>query len=171
MVETATPEFSQAWQLYEEAFPPEEQRSFAQQQSLLANAAYQFFIIRHQEEFAGLLGVWQLPESTFLEHFAVVTTLRGKGIGAGALQLLVKEKRQPIVLEVEPPLTEIAKRRISFYERLGFHLNDFEYRQPPYAAAKPWVKLQLMTYPEKVVTPDLEMIKAQLYKQVYGQAV
>jgi GNAT superfamily N-acetyltransferase len=95
---TATPEFSRAWPLYEEAFPVEERRSLLQQKELLTNPAYRFLAILYQEEFAGLLGIWQLSGSTFLEHFAVKPVLRGKGIGKESLETLVKGSRRPVVL-------------------------------------------------------------------------
>ncbi|WP_210466108.1 GNAT family N-acetyltransferase [Rufibacter roseolus] len=168
---TATPGFSQAWQLYEEAFPLEERRTLAQQTELLSNPAYQFLSILDQEKFAGFFGVWQLPEFTFLEHFAVLPSLRGKGTGAQALTGLLDIILQPMVLEVEPPHSEIAQRRIRFYERLGFHLNDFEYRQPPYVAGMPWVPLLLMSYPTVLALEEIEKVKIQLYRYVYQQAV
>ncbi|WP_246853498.1 GNAT family N-acetyltransferase [Rufibacter aurantiacus] len=168
---TATPGFSQAWQLYEEAFPLEERRTLAQQTELLSNPAYRFLSITDQEEFAGFFGVWQLPEFTFLEHFAVLPSLRGKGTGARALTVLLETLLQPLVLEVETPHSEIAQRRIRFYERLGFRLNDFEYRQPPYVARMPWVPLLLMSYPSLLASAEIEKVKVQLYRYVYQQAV
>ena len=39
----------------------------------------------------------------------------------------------PVVLEVEMPTDEMSKRRIGFYERLGFELDNQVYHQPPYA--------------------------------------
>ena len=35
-----------------------------------------------------------------------------------------------VFLEVEEPGTDLARRRIGFYERAGFCLNDFDYIQP-----------------------------------------
>ncbi len=143
----------------------------AQQQKLLENPAYQFLFISSEGVFRGFFGIWHLTGFTFLEHFAVAPAVRGEGIGRKALEAVVKATPLPFILEAEPPLTEVAKRRISFYERAGFWVNDFEYRQPPYGAEKPWVKLLLLSYPHVLGMPGLEEIKTQLYRQVYQQAV
>nr|WP_165864884.1 GNAT family N-acetyltransferase [Rufibacter latericius] len=155
--------------MYEEAFPVEERRSLHQQRNLLGNPAYQFASILYLDEFAGLFGIWHLPGVTFLEHFAILPNLRGKGVGQEALQHLIKKSSPISILEVEPPLTDTAKRRISFYERAGFHLNPFEYWQPPYEENKPWVKLQLMSSPNFLKANEFEAMKGQLYKSVYLQ--
>ncbi|KAA3436655.1 GNAT family N-acetyltransferase [Rufibacter hautae] len=168
---TATPGFSQAWQWYEEAFPPEERRTLEQQTQLFTDSAYRFLAIMDQEEFAGFFGIWQLSGFTFLEHFAVVPSHRGKGTGSKALAILLETIPPPVLLEVEPPHSEIAQRRIRFYERLGFLLNDFEYRQPPYVAGMHWVPLLLMSYPSALDPSELEKVKGQLYNFVYQQAV
>ncbi|MBR7146301.1 MAG: GNAT family N-acetyltransferase, partial [Oscillospiraceae bacterium] len=52
--------------------------------------------------------------------FAVREDCRGSGIGSELLDELIGTLPHPICLEVEPPETEIAKRRIAFYERNGF---------------------------------------------------
>ncbi|WP_205499707.1 GNAT family N-acetyltransferase [Rufibacter psychrotolerans] len=168
ILSTATPEFALAWQLYEEAFPPEERRSLVQQTSLLTNPRYQLFALEHQHAFAGLLCLWQLPGFTFLEHFAVLQHLRGQGVGAAVLQAFLTSSEEPVILETEPPTTQIAARRIRFYERAGFHLNQFDYWQPPYSPQKPWVELRLMSYPRALEAGVLEKVKRQVYQHVYG---
>lgn len=167
MTDSATPGFAQAWQLYEEAFPEAERRSPEQQQALLGEPQYCFLSLLDNTTFKGLLGVWQLPGFCFIEHFAVVPGLRGQGIGSQALRQFMQSSATPMVLEVEPPQTESNRRRIKFYERLGFCLNGFDYRQPPYAQDKPWVPLLLMSYPEKLSTTTFQKVKEQLYRNVY----
>ena len=44
---------------------------------------------------------------------------------------LISSTEKPIILEVERPVSQDAVRRIDFYESLGFHLNVFDYIQPP----------------------------------------
>lgn len=47
------------------------------------------------------------------------------------LLFLRREAKKVILFEVEDPDTELAQRRIGFYERMGFHLSPFEYVQSP----------------------------------------
>ncbi len=82
---------------------------------------------------------------------------------------LLEISKQPMILEVEPPFTQEAQRRINFYERLGFHLNDFEYWQPPYEEEKPWVRLQLMSSLRPLTSSEFKSVRNQLYASVYNK--
>ncbi|GAA4303221.1 GNAT family N-acetyltransferase [Nibribacter koreensis] len=164
---TATPGFAQAWQLYEEAFPVEERRSKNQHVELLQQPAYAFKAVFQEEVFVGLLGVWSFAEFTFLEHFAVSSQLRGRGLGKAAMALLQQSSPVPIILEVESPTTPVAQRRVSFYQQLGFSLNPFPYQQPPYGPGKPWVALQVMSFPAPLTTEEFSQISARVYQTVY----
>lgn len=72
-----------------------------------------------------------------------------------------------MVLEVEPPVTEQAIRRIKFYERLGYQTFPDAYYQPAYHEGYPPLELRLM---QKGLTPGETFlsIKNQLYKYVYN---
>ena len=72
-----------------------------------------------------------------------------------------------ICLEVELPETEKAKRRIAFYERNGFFLNNYEYEQPAYSADKKAVPLLIMTYNKPVSYERFKEIRKELYLHVY----
>ena len=50
----------------------------------------------------------------YVEYLAVDPDIRGGGIGARILSQLRDGVRKPVVLEVEPPFNELAKRRIQF---------------------------------------------------------
>ncbi|AMM52909.1 hypothetical protein TH61_11845 [Rufibacter sp. DG15C] len=163
----ATPEFAQAWQLYEEAFPAEERRSSHQQLELFQIPEYAFKIVLQEEELIGLLGIWSLAEFSFLEHFAIGQHLRGRGLGKAIINFLKESHLSPIILEVEPPTTTLSQCRISFYQQLGFCLNSFPYQQPPYSSDKPWVPLQLMSFPASLSQEAFTQIRSRLYQTVY----
>lgn len=58
--------------------------------------------------------------------------MRNKKIGQQILDW-VKEQLQGVrLLEVEPAETEMATRRIHYYERNGYRILDRNYLQPPY---------------------------------------
>ncbi|MGV3538310.1 MAG: GNAT family N-acetyltransferase [Rufibacter sp.] len=168
ITDPATPEFSWAWQLYVEAFPAEERRDYAQQLTLLQEKKYAFSAVYHAGVLAGIVGSWNVGKFTYLEHFAVAPEGRGLGLGTEILRKFVESSALPIVLEVEPPLTEMSKRRIAFYEKAGFLTNTIAYQQPPYGQGKPWVPLLLMSFPELLADDTFENVKEALYAEVYN---
>jgi hypothetical protein len=153
--------------IYEEAFPPDEQREWLQIIDLLSNPSFNFFGIFDRERIIGLLSVWNLDEFHFVEHFAIQDTDRGQGFGNQVIQLLQCRISTPLILEVEEPLTEMAQKRVAFYKRLNFHLCDLEYYQPPYSISKIRVKMLLMSFPEKLFQDSLLQVKARIYDSVY----
>lgn len=151
-------------QLYEEAFPLEERRPWDWQLSLIAAGKIRVLRIMREELFAGFVFYWKLPAFSFIEHFAIHANARGGGAGAQVMQLLEK-RLETIVLEVEPPATEQAIRRIKFYERLGYHTFSETYQQPSYYPELPPLTLCLMH--KKLADEDFSYVRDQLYKYVY----
>lgn len=115
------------------------------------------FIIGYQEE-----------QYLFLEYFAVRADLRQHGIGSQFLKTLInQESHQNIYLEVELPETEIAKRRIGFYQRQGFLLNTCDYKMPTLDNGYGGCPLYVMSYPNTIKPEDFPNIKESFYKKIY----
>ncbi len=76
-------------------------------------------------------------------------------------------RKDPVVLEVEMPTDALSKRRIGFYERLGFVLDHHTYFQPPYRSGEAFLEMRLMTYGELNLERSFERLKAILYQNVY----
>ena len=74
----------------------------------------------------------------------------------------------PVVLEVEMPTEEMSKRRIGFYERLGYVLDDHVYFQPPYRQGEPLLEMRLMTYGAIDLKQSFEEVKNCIHRYVYG---
>ncbi|MNY54601.1 hypothetical protein D3C86_1904940 [compost metagenome] len=72
-----------------------------------------------------------------------------------------------MLLEVEPPAGELEQRRIGFYERLGFHLNPYDYVQPPLRTGQPDLPLRIMTYPRPIRKSEFQLYREILYTEVY----
>ena len=68
---------------------------------------------------------------------------------------------------MEPPETEPAVRRIGFYRRCGFFLNEYPYLQPPLAPGRSTLPLLVMTTGGPVSRPQFEQIRDVLYARVY----
>ena len=164
--------FQAVWNVYINSFPADEKRTLAQQKKLFRKKEYSLFRVLERRKFLGFLSTWNLNSFLFIEHFAVKKELRRRGIGTKTLQdfiLQQKTKDRKIILEAERPNTNFAaKKRIVFYERLGFKLCSENYMQPPYFIKKKPVPLFLMQHGKKISSDEFIDIREKLYRIVYG---
>lgn len=163
-------ELSRVKRLYMNSFPESERRPWDDLVSRASDpgARLNLAVISHKNHFAGMLTWWRLGDGLrYVEHFAVEPSLRGSGIGAGAITDFVAMEKTPVILEVEPAdLDEMARRRIRFYSRCGFVAHPgFSYVQPPYSEGLPAVDLMLMTAGRSVYLSDAA---ARIHQMVYG---
>ncbi len=156
ITDAASDDFEFCWELYQDSFPEDERRAREYQVETLGSESYRFEVILKDNEPIGLLGWWDLPDFRYIEHFATSPSVRGEGCGSELLKQFIAEQKKPILLEVEHPLTEINRRRILFYKRLGFKLNDHPYGHPSYRQVNnEWVDLLLMSYPHAISFDEL----------------
>ncbi len=155
-------------QIYEDSFPDDERRDWGQFIELIQKTEFQIFEIHDSSQFLGFMAVWNLQKFRFIEHFAIKEDSRGKGFGSKAVKKFLTESSLPVVLETEDLPSEIALKRISFYERLNFIAFHGNYYQPPYSKEKKKVKMILMSYPKKIASNDFETIKSEIYQEVYS---
>jgi len=153
--------------LYELSFPIEERRNLSAQQELLNAGTLQLQIIKSDDVFAGFIFCWLLTDFIFIEHFAIDTSQRGGGIGRKVITLLQAQYPR-IVLEVEPPHSIDAGRRIRFYESLGFQSYPYMYRQPSYLAGGAPLEMLLMQTGMSAGEDTFSGISNEIYREVYG---
>ena len=144
------PYFKYAWILYEDAFPSEERRFIDAQEDMMLNKQYHVDIILKDSEFIGILFWWEFDNLNYIEHFATSPNQRNKGYGKTILQNFILNNSKPILLETELPDSAINKRRLNFYQRIGFHLNDILCTLPPIRVDMPPIELRILTYPTEV---------------------
>ncbi len=162
-------DFDKIFALMDEAFPDTEMRTYEGQKALLSKANYQIFIQKNKDCIESMMCLWEFSHFIFVEHFAICKQRRGGGIGSRCMKALLQDIQKPIILEVEPAGDEITNKRISFYERIGFHLNTYEYIQPPLRTDQVECPLQIMSYPNVLTLSAFEEVKNVLYKEVYGK--
>ncbi len=166
---TNSTEFKEAWKIYEEAFPEDERRNLKDQTKLMEeNKFYSFYGVIKEENLVAIIAEWDFGTFRFIEHFAIKKNLRGKGIGTELLKNYLPQKENKVVLEVERPKDEISKKRISFYERLNFFLNSFDYIQPAYDENKKPLPMFIMSYPNPLSKEEFKLIRENLHLKVYG---
>ena len=157
-------DFQKIYGEMESAFIKEERRSFDDAYRVLDNEKYTLYDIVCDGEHIGFISLWQLRNMMFIEHFAILEACRGKGYGSVVLEAL-KDRYENIILEAEPPECSIASRRIAFYERAGFVVNNKPYMQPSYHGAE-GVRLVIMSYPS--LLRDFDGTVKELYSTVYN---
>lgn len=160
--------FDEIWKLYQSAFPLDERRDLDKQIELFKKNDYSLFVALNNSKIIGLLSVWQLDNLDFIEHFAIKEQFRGKGFGTEILKEHIGKTDKTIILEIEKPETETQKKRIYFYEKIGFKLNTYDYVQPSYGKNKKPLSLYLMSYQKELSLSDFESVREKLHKTVYG---
>lgn len=140
------PLFEGAFQLYERSFPTHERRTRDRQERVLSHPDYRYEVITRDGAPAGILLSWEAGDFLYVEHFAVAPELRGGGVGSLALARLIGRGKD-VVLEIDPPVDETARRRQHFYEKAGFFANPFPHVHPPYRPGFSGHGLVVMTAP------------------------
>ena len=165
-------DFDQVYRIMEQSFPLDEYRPYAQQKKLMQEPEYTIYVRREPEtaRIQGFLSVWEFPACGYIEHFAVDPGCRGGGLGAAMLQQLQARLPGLLCLEVELPDCALARRRIGFYRRNGFFLNDYPYIQPPIAAGRKAIPLRLMTTGGRIPEDTYLQLRSLLYRRVYQVA-
>ena len=155
---------SRIFSRYERTFPEEERRNREQFLALAEHPDAFVYLLHEEDENIGYAIIWELQNTFFLEHFEIFEDFRNGGLGGSTLEAM-KEKFGKIVLETEPDtLSEIAKKRVDFYQRNGFNMIKQNYLQPSYGEGKPAVHLFLMA---NFQTENLESIVQEIYEVVY----
>lgn len=163
------PLFAAAAALYEISFPEHEKRLPEKQRAVMTNPRYHFDVILEDNVFAGILLYWEGASYTYIEHFAIEKSLRGKALGSGSLEAFC-ENHGLVVLEIDPPVTEIAIRREGFYGRLGFKRNGYAHAHPAYRKKFPPHELVVMSCPRTLAEEEYRLFRSELAEVVMGDA-
>lgn len=168
VTDTANDEYIFAEKLLVESFPTDEYREIEEQRKNVKNHEnFHMNIIYSQSVPVGIISFWRFNTFTYVEHFAILPTLRNREYGAAAIKKLI-EKEKTIILEVEKPIDETSRRRIAFYNRCGLTLCEKEYIQPAYRIDSNEVPMHLMSCGIKL-NETFEYIKNSIYCTVYGK--
>ncbi len=121
----------------------------------------------------------------YIAYLAVEESRRGKGVGTALFRSIVDRwaatyPRPPhwVFLEVERPelardstARELCRRRIGFYERLGFQRIHADFQAPPLGPELPvvpyWIYMLPMREPD-LRSDAIEHALRSLYREVYG---
>ena len=161
-------DFDQIYKIMDESFPDAEKRNYADQFSLLNDEHCKVFTKRNdQGKIIIFFTVWIFDDFCFGEHFATDNRYRNLGLGSKFLSSCIENLPTPMIIEVEPPENDITKRRIEFYKRLGFHLNQYDYKQPALQAHMEPCKLLIMSYPSPISKKKFIHYRNEIFNTVY----
>ncbi len=161
--------FEEMYSLLCEAFPPSELRSRRGHLKEFESPHFNCMTCE-SDGLIALMNFWEIDDFIFLEHFAVSTSQRGHGLGSQLIRELYKlADGSRVILEAEPPESDsIAKRRVDFYIRNGFYLNEYEYWQPALQSDEKPIKLNIMSSLSPLNCEEFNETKRLIYKYVYN---
>lgn len=166
--------YERAWGILYDSFPESERRQKSSFDKLLRHEKR--FHCMCEENAEALLCYWDFTSESdcspfvYVEYLAVAKALRGKGIGGELMGDFLESTNHHVVLEVEPPVCELTRKRVAFYESLGLRILPDYYMQPSYGVV-PGVELKLMVYkPKEKESADIliEQIVRKIHEEVYG---
>ncbi len=165
LILTNDADFDAVYDIMEKSFPEDERRSREGQRALLSRDIYRLYVAKEGGAVVGFVAVWMIS-TPFIEHFAVAESRRNCGLGGRLIDEAVA-LLGGACLEAEPPETELAARRVGFYQRHGFALNAFPYEQPPLERGKNAVRLQIMTHGKALSLQEFTALSQEIKKSVY----
>lgn len=163
------PMYHSAIELYSQSFPPHEQRREKSQQEIMSHDDYHFNLIYDDTLFVGCILCWETAEFIYVEHLYISSELRNRKYGQRTLEEL-KKQNKTIILEIDPILDDISKRRKGFYERVGFKANPFLHIHPPYHKENLGHELIIMSCPKEIPEALYQRFNTYLQNTVMDNA-
>lgn len=83
---------------------------------------------------------------------------------------MLEEAHKTLILEIDPPVDELSRRRKGFYERCGFAENPYEHIHPPYHWGNSGHELVVMTWPGRISREEYSAFARYLHERVMDRA-
>lgn len=161
------PLFESVWRTYECSFPEFEKRTKRDQIKVLEDNRYKVYAISDEGNYVGFITLWEFNKYCFIEHLAIDPINRGKSYGKAIINKLQSQHQDKIIiLEIDPPIDDISKRRLKFYEGLGFIISDLHHFNLPYRKGGEGHRLYIMTYPNPITQEEYEIFNNFLYTEI-----
>ncbi len=154
--------------LYERSFITAERRDADEQRRIMQESDYHFDAIVESDGLCGVVLYWESDDFIYLEHLAILESLRGKSIGTQALEYL-KSKGKMIIIEIEPVVDEMTARRRAFYERNGFFVTSHHHIQVKYRFEDSEVELWILSLGRIISAEEYEAFYEYLLRKVQIQ--
>lgn len=167
ITDTGHPLYAEAMALYKISFPPHEQREPKSQAEILGHSAYHFDAVCDEGRFIGEILYWDLGAFYYIEHFCVLPAMRNRRYGQRILAAL---QPKALMLEIDPPVDALSRRRRGFYERCGFVENPYPHVHPPYHRGNAGHALVVMSAPAALTAAEYGDFRRFLESVVMARA-
>ncbi|WP_165043159.1 GNAT family N-acetyltransferase [Dysgonomonas sp. ZJ709] len=136
--------------IYSTSFPIHEQRDTAQQIKAFESDRYSLECTIENSTLIAFIAYWEFEEYIYIEHFAVNDKLRGQNYGSLILHEFINKKEKTVLVEIDPLTDDISIKRLRFYERLNFNINEYDHYHPPYNKKYAPHKLVLLSHNHQI---------------------
>ena len=149
-----SPLYAEVAASYALSFPLFEQRTPQQQSDAFADPRYHLLAWHEERRLMAYISYWDLGHCLYVEHFAVEQAQRGQGTGSEVLRQFCSQAKTAVVLEIDPPVDEVSRKRLRFYEHLGFRHNTHSHLHPAYRQEYAPHRLHIMSYPRHITAEE-----------------
>lgn len=175
-IKAITPDDTALWDafvsLYTESFPECERRPVVSVERLARESGkFRVNAIEKEGSFAGFITCWDLGEFTYVEHFAIVPSMRSGGLGGEIIDATTANAGKTVILEAETATDEMSRRRLGFYVRHGFAICPQPYRQPAYTPQQSSLPMHILSYGRALDDSEFADIRDTIYETVYNTTV
>lgn len=118
-------------------------------------------------QLVGVIIYYEMKDFILIEYFGIAGNWQSKGLGTKILKEFLLHQDKIILLEVEPATDLLKQKRIEFYQRLGFYLNNEAYTMPSFTNKNEEIPLFVMSYPNKIDPIQFQKFNQEIKKYVY----
>lgn len=149
-------------EIYSISFPVFEQRTGEQQQQAFLSPLYFLDCYIEEGEMIGFIAYWKLDTYVYVEHFAIHPAKRGQTWGSFIIEDLIGRMDNRVILEIDPLIDEISKKRFRFYRTHGFFENPYPHFHPPYRKGNAAHSLVVLSTKGKMGREEYELFARDL---------
>ena len=164
----ADPMFAAFHELYCAAFPDYQRREQADIAATFRLPEYRLDAWSADGDFAAVMSWWEFPDMRYVENLAVTPAKRSLGIGQKMLGAWLPTADTPAVLEIDPVVDELTRRRLAFYRRLGFVKNNITHTVPSLVERSVQIPGELLSWPRPFSREEYDRLQAHLDKTAFA---
>lgn len=164
----ASPQYSSFHKAYVSSFPKNERRGEASQRAAFRDPRYRLDAWLDGDDFIGFMDWWDFASFRYLEHVAVSPEFRSAGYGGRILRQWLAASEMPVLLEIEDVVDGPTRRRLDFYQRLGFSLTAGAHTQPVYQGSGPAPVMRTLSWPSPISECQRRDFISLLHSEVWA---
>lgn len=157
--------------VYEDAFPEDERCPWERMAGFLALPNHHFRlqgIYLDNGTAIGFNAYSEFGRYLYGIYLAFDRAHRGAGYGQRVLRAFHAQHRGRLIFgEIEHPLTPKSRQRCAFYRKMGYHIADIGFVQPPLFPGLRSVPYLIISYPDPLTPDDTRAVRDILDGIIY----